>query len=89
MCSATHRLHDHVLHIGNLILGWPLYGLEATKEVGAGQDGPQVARISGAESLDHLSLCLSHWLRSRLGCPLRMEASCPLAAAEAVEDQQV
>ena len=41
MCSATHRLHDHVLHIGNLILGWTLYGLEATKEVGQGEMGPK------------------------------------------------
>ena len=89
MCSATHRLHDHVLHIGNLILGWTLYGLEATKEVGAGRDAPQVARISGVEPLDHLFLCSSHWLRSRPGCPLRREASCPLAVAEAVDDQRV
>ena len=46
-----------------------------------------MALIGGAEPHDHLSMCSSRPLQSRLGGPLWGEASCHLTAAEVVGDQ--
>jgi hypothetical protein len=32
----TYRVYDLMSYLGNLLLGWPLDGFEATKEVGEG-----------------------------------------------------
>ena len=59
--------HDPASCIGNRHLDQPLDGIEAKKGIGAERDGPPVALIGGTEPHDHLSLCLSHPLRSLLG----------------------
>ena len=85
---ASHHGRDPESHLGNPLFGWSLEGLEATKAIWEGRRWSHVA-LMGVRS--HMTISLYIWVvrfEVPLVDPLWGEASCPLAAVEAVGDQR-